>query len=86
MRIVVPYPPGGPFDNIFRALAQELGERWKQSVIVDNRPGANEGIGANLVAKSPADGYTLLTSTEAATMLNGLLYKSWFARMIVLVF
>jgi tripartite-type tricarboxylate transporter receptor subunit TctC len=75
VRIVVPYPPGGPFDGVFRALAQELGERWKQPVIIDNRPGANEGIGANIVAKSAADGYTLLASSEAGIMLNGLLFS-----------
>lgn len=75
IRIVVPYPPGGPFDAVFRALGTELQERWKQPVIIDNRPGANEGIGANIVAKSPADGYTLLASSEAGIMLNGLLYS-----------
>lgn len=75
VRIVVPYPPGGPFDGIFRALGQELSDRWKQPVIVDNRPGANEGIGANHVAKSAPDGYTLLASSEAGIVLNGLLYS-----------
>lgn len=75
VRIVVPYPPGGPFDSIFRALGQELSDRWKQPVIIDNRPGANEGIGAALVAKSAPDGYTLLASSEAGIVLNGLLYS-----------
>ncbi|VTU45723.1 Argininosuccinate lyase (plasmid) [Variovorax sp. SRS16] len=60
IRIVVPYSAGGGVDNITRVVATQLGARLKQSVIVDNRPGANANIGADYVAKAPADGYTLL--------------------------
>lgn len=60
IKLVVPYPAGGAADNTARILAQHLGERLKQQIIVDNRPGASGTIGASAVAKSPADGYTLL--------------------------
>src|SRR5690606_9339946 len=59
VRIVVPFPAGGPTDVNIRILGQKLSEMWGQSVVVENRPGANTGIGAQLVAKAPADGYTL---------------------------
>ena len=74
VRIVVPVPPGGPSDTFSRAIAQRLTEEWKQQVIVDNRPGAGEIIAAQMVAKSPPDGYTLLFTTEAAVMLNQFAY------------
>ena len=57
--IVVPYAPGGPVDNLARVLATRLGKEWGQSVLVVNKTGANEIIGAEFVAKSPADGYRL---------------------------
>ncbi|CAG2137561.1 tripartite tricarboxylate transporter substrate binding protein [Cupriavidus plantarum] len=60
MRIVVPYTPGGFNDTLARTTAEKLTAKWKQSVVVDNRPGGNTVIGNSLVAKSPADGYTLL--------------------------
>lgn len=60
VRIVVPYSAGGGVDNITRVVAAQLGTKLRQSVIVDNRPGANANIGADFVAKAPADGYTLL--------------------------
>jgi tripartite-type tricarboxylate transporter receptor subunit TctC len=75
VRIVVPYPAGGPFDSLLRGMAKELGEAWKQPVIIDNRPGGNEVIGANIVAKSPADGYTLLATSESGIMLNAMLFS-----------
>ena len=56
VRIVVPYPAGGPADVLVRGLGQKLSEAWGQPVVVDNRPGANEMIAAESVAKSPADG------------------------------
>src|SRR5690242_10550477 len=74
VRIVVPVPPGGPSDAFARAIAQRLTEDWNQQVIVDNRPGAGEIIAAQLVAKSPPDGYTLLFTTESAVMLNQFAY------------
>ena len=60
VRIVVAWPAGGPTDTIARVTAQKLGESLKQSVIVDNRPGAMGGIGSEVAARSTADGHTLL--------------------------
>jgi tripartite-type tricarboxylate transporter receptor subunit TctC len=64
VRIVVPYPPGGPNDVIARVVAQRLTESLRQPFIIDNRPGATGMTGTNAVAKSPADGYTLLVSAS----------------------
>jgi tripartite-type tricarboxylate transporter receptor subunit TctC len=60
VRIVVPYAPGGPLDDVARYLGQKLNSRWGQAVLVDNRGGSGGAVGAELVAKAPADGYTLL--------------------------
>ncbi len=60
VKIVVPSPPGGSTDQIARAIGQKLSEAWGQPVLVENRPGAGLTLGADYVAKSPADGYTLL--------------------------
>ena len=60
IRYVVPFPAGGPLDIVARALGQDLTRSWNQPVIIDNRPGAGGNIGADLVAKAPPDGYTIL--------------------------
>jgi tripartite-type tricarboxylate transporter receptor subunit TctC len=64
VKIVVPYPGGGEADFLARVLAQKMSENWGQPVIVDNRPGATGSIGTDYVAKSPADGYTLLMGSD----------------------
>lgn len=74
VRIVVPYAAGGPVDGLVRALGRALQEEWKQPVLIDNKPGANEIIAADAVAKAPGDGYTLLAATEAALTMNQHLY------------
>jgi tripartite-type tricarboxylate transporter receptor subunit TctC len=65
VRIVVPFPPGGPGDIISRAMADRLQPVWGQPVVVENRPGGSGTIGSAVVARAPADGYTLLMSTNA---------------------
>ena len=67
IKIVVPFGPGGPADVFSRQLAQHLSEALKQSVVVENRPGAGSIIGTDAVAKSPPDGYTLLTMSNTHT-------------------
>ncbi|HVE49214.1 MAG TPA: tripartite tricarboxylate transporter substrate binding protein [Casimicrobiaceae bacterium] len=74
VRIVVNFPPGGAADVLARALGTELSETLKQPFVVDNRPGANGNIGADAVAKSPADGYTFLMSSGGAVSINPFLY------------
>lgn len=70
VRIVVPFPPGGTSDATARLIAQRLTERWKQNVVVDNRGGAGGNIAAEHVARSPADGYTLLMGTHGTQAIN----------------
>ncbi len=72
--LVVPFPPGGPTDMVARVLAQQVGQQLGQTVIVDNRPGANGNIGNALVAKAAADGYTVLYNTSSIA-LSPSLYK-----------
>src|SRR5688572_2227574 len=60
IRLIVTFTPGGPTDIVARAVGQKIGEAWGQPVVVDNRPGAGGNLGMDLVAKSPADGYTLV--------------------------
>jgi tripartite-type tricarboxylate transporter receptor subunit TctC len=76
IRFVVPYPPGGPLDTVARLTAQKVSEAVKQPVIADNKPGAGGNIGADIVAKSPADGYTILMGAVATHAINPALYAS----------
>jgi len=66
IKVIVPFPPGGGADTLMRLIAPSVGELWKQSIVIENRPGASGFIGADLVAQSPADGYTLLMGSTAA--------------------
>jgi tripartite-type tricarboxylate transporter receptor subunit TctC len=74
VRIVVPYPPGGGVDGMARPLADRLTKLWGQTVLVDNKPGAATQIGGDFVAKAPADGYTLLLTTDQTITSNPHLY------------
>jgi tripartite-type tricarboxylate transporter receptor subunit TctC len=76
IHFVVPYPAGGPLDAVARLLAQRVSDRVKQPVIVENRPGAGGNIGADFVAKAPADGYTILMGAVATHAINPTLYSS----------
>lgn len=75
VKIVVPFAAGGSTDVVARILADKLGAELKQAFIVDNRPGAAGNIGADVVAKSNPDGYTLLMGTTGVLAINGHLYK-----------
>lgn len=74
IRVVVGFPPGGPVDAVGRVFAVHLGEVLGQQVVVDNRPGANSIIAAELVAKSPPDGYTLLLASAGVLTVHPHLY------------
>ncbi|MFO1196040.1 MAG: tripartite tricarboxylate transporter substrate binding protein [Burkholderiaceae bacterium] len=76
VKIVVPQTPGGASDALARIVAQRLSEMWKQPVVVENRAGAGGNIGMDVVAKSAADGHTLLMSYVGTHAINGALYKS----------
>lgn len=75
IRFVVPYPPGGLADAVARALADGLSERLKQPVVIDNKPGGSLIIGTDLVAKAPADGYTLLLGSSSSLAINAAAFR-----------
>ena len=76
IQIVVPYTPGGTVDLLARALGQKITAAWGQPVVIVNRPGAGGSLGADVVAKAPADGYTLLLSTNSPLTTNVALYPN----------
>ena len=67
VRVVIPFPPGGTLDTVGRMLAQKLSEQTGQAFVIENKPGGNGIIGADIVAKAPADGYTLLFNASTFT-------------------
>ena len=81
IKIVVPFGPGGPADVFSRQLAQHLSEALKQSVVIENRPGAGSIIGTDAVAKSPPDGYTLLAMSNTHTVNESLIPNKPFQLM-----
>jgi tripartite-type tricarboxylate transporter receptor subunit TctC len=68
VKLIVPFPPGGPTDTVARIISTGLQTMWKQAVVVDYKPGAGTTLGTNIVAKSPADGYTLGMAITALTI------------------
>lgn len=75
LRWIIPYPAGGGQDFLARVLSVQMGKQLGQSIVIDNRPGAAGIIGTDVAAKSPADGYTLVTGDNGAMVLNTALYK-----------
>jgi tripartite-type tricarboxylate transporter receptor subunit TctC len=75
VRIVVAYPPGGGIDVMARQIAERLTQAWGQPVVVENKPGANTIVATDAVAKSAADGYTVLMTTDATFSINPHLYR-----------
>jgi len=75
VRLIAPFPPGGTSDVLSRIVAQKLSDTLGRQVVVENRPGAGGNIGHEFAAKQPADGYTLLLSSNAALVANPHLYK-----------
>ena len=75
IRFIVPYPPGGPTDLMARSMSGRLTEALGQSVVVDNRAGAGGNVGAEIAAKSPPDGYTLLMGAISTHSINASLYS-----------
>ncbi|HEY2819099.1 MAG TPA: tripartite tricarboxylate transporter substrate binding protein [Casimicrobiaceae bacterium] len=75
IKLIVPFTPGTGIDILARTIAQKVGDDWKIGVVVDNRPGASGNIGTEAAAKSPPDGYTLLT-TASTIVLNRSLFKT----------
>jgi tripartite-type tricarboxylate transporter receptor subunit TctC len=74
IKIIIPFPPGGPTDLLGRAIAQGLSEAWGQPVIAENKPGAAGNLGVDLAAKSPPDGYTLAVVPAGNISVNPTLF------------
>lgn len=75
IKLVVPFPPGGSTDIVARLLSQSLGDKLKQPIVIDNKPGAGTILGADSVAKALPDGYTLLLSAATTYTVNPVVYK-----------
>jgi tripartite-type tricarboxylate transporter receptor subunit TctC len=80
--VIVPFPPGGASDITARLVTSKLTERLKQTVVIDNRAGANGGLGAVAMKQAPADGYTLLVGSIGVFAINPVLYKNPVAELI----
>ena len=76
IKIVVPFPAGGPSDVLARMIGAKMSEDWGQTVVVENRPGANTVLGAQQVAKATPDGYTLLMAIDSTLTMNQYLYRT----------
>lgn len=74
IRFLVPYPPGGSTDPIVRIVSQKLSEAWKEQIVIDNRGGGGGNVASDIVAKAPADGYTVLLGTVSTICINPALY------------
>src|SRR5215213_7331641 len=70
IRIVVPFPAGGPTDILSRVIGQKMSEAWGQAVIIENRPGANTAIGDQIVARSAPDGYALVAAMDSTRVVS----------------
>src|SRR5688572_21509241 len=76
LRMIVPFPPGGGNDLVGRIVAQSLSKRLGQTVLVDNRPGANGIVGLQALKQVPADGYTFATSSDGPLAINSAIYEN----------
>lgn len=76
VRLILPYPAGGGVDNLARPLVERLSQTWKQTVIIENKPGASTIVGSKSAAGSPADGYTILFTTDSTITSNPFLFKN----------
>ena len=76
IKIVVPFPAGGPSDVLARLIGQKMSEDWGQPVVIENRPGANTVIGAQIVKAAASDGYTLLMAIDSTLTMNQYLYRT----------
>jgi tripartite-type tricarboxylate transporter receptor subunit TctC len=76
IRMIVPFPAGGPSDIVARLIGQTMSQDWGQPVVIENRPGANTIIGAQAAAKAPPDGYTLFMAIDSTLVMNQFVHKS----------
>jgi tripartite-type tricarboxylate transporter receptor subunit TctC len=76
VKLIVPFPPGGPTDLMARVFGQKLSEQWGQPVVIENRPGGNSAIGAQQTAKSAPDGYTILVAMDTTLVMNPITTKN----------